>query len=304
MLNRLAEVETLASGSRFGRMRRRPVGYFSALLFRELVYRFRKQERAISCPTFFSEEMLLLLPSGTDIYLTGGKSHPSETRLARFLIHRLNPGNTFLDVGGHYGYFSLLASVLVGAEGRVAAFEASPTTYRILERNAATAANFTAYHRAVSDSPEPLLFYEFPNLYAEYNTLDVEQFRGQAWFAANPPKQVRIPAERLDEFLFREALQPDLIKIDVEGAEDRVLRGGARYLETHSPMIAMEYLSADRGNTAHLRAEQQLREAGYLPHRIDDAGQLQPVADAAAYLRTQQLESDNLVFARPHTGRP
>ncbi len=304
LLSRLTEVETIAAGPRLGRMRRRPLGYVSALLFRELVYRYRKREHAITCPTFFSDAMLLLLPSGMDIYLTGGKSHPSETRLARFLIHRLRPGDTFLDIGGHYGYFSLLASLLVGEKGRVVAFEASPTTFRILEQNAAPIANFTAYHRAVSDSTEPLLFYEFPNLYAEYNTLEVEQFRGQAWFAANPPREVRIPAERMDDFLPREGLCPDLIKIDVEGAEDHVLRGAGKYLESYHPLIAMEYLSADRGNTAHLRAERHLRQLGYHPHRIDDGGQLQPVADAATYLRQHRLESDNLVFVRPQAGRP
>ncbi len=280
-------------------MRRRPLGYPTAMFFREIVYRYRKRERAISCPTFFADSMQLLLPSGMDIYLTGGKAHPSETRLARFLIDRLQPGDTFLDIGGHYGYFSLLASTLVGGRGRVVAFEAAPATFRVLQRNAGATVNLTAYHRAVSDDTEPLRFYEFPNLYAEYNTLDVEQFREEPWYAANPPREVRVPAVRLDDFLPEAGLRPDLIKIDVEGAEDRVLAGARGYLAQYSPLIAMEYLSADRGNAAHLRAEAQLRQLGYVPHRIEATGELRAVADAAAYLRVQGLESDNLVFVRP-----
>ncbi len=242
--------------------------------------------------------MQLLLPSGMDIYLTGGKAHPSETRLARFLIDRLNPGDTFLDIGAHYGYFALLASTLVGARGRVAAFEAAPATFRVLAQNAHATDNLTAHHRAVSDDSNPLLFYEFPNLYAEYNSLNIEQFRSQPWFAGNPPRQVYVPAVRLDDFLMETDLRPDLIKIDVEGAEDRVLAGAQTYLERFSPLVAMEYLSAERGNTAHLRAEGQLRQLGYSPYRIRENGTLRPVAGAASYLHEQGMESDNLVFVR------
>src|SRR5579883_1399938 len=61
-----------------------------------------------------------------------GKYEPPET----FLIRRLvDPGGTFVDVGAHWGYFSLIMAEHVGAAGRVLAIEADPRIYAILERN-------------------------------------------------------------------------------------------------------------------------------------------------------------------------
>lgn len=77
--------------------------------------------------------MNIALPASTDIYLTGGKSHDSEIRLAKFLIKNLNQGDNFVDIGAHYGYFTLLGAHLVGKGGRVF-FEPGKSTYSLLEK--------------------------------------------------------------------------------------------------------------------------------------------------------------------------
>lgn len=56
-----------------------------------------------------------------------------EPNLTHFLQQRLGPGDVFVDVGANIGYFTALASPLVGDQGAVVAIEPSPRTFPILE---------------------------------------------------------------------------------------------------------------------------------------------------------------------------
>lgn len=298
MWRRIDALEALATGSKMGRLRARPGRYIWAWVYRKWLYP-RRGEQRVEVKTFFDEGMEIALPSSTDIYLTGGKSHDSEIRLARFFVHQLRAGDTVLDIGAHYGYFSLLAAKCVGEEGRVVAFEAAPRTFQTLQRNLASRPNCEAYHRAVSDREETLVFYEFPNLYSEYNAMDKEQYAGESWYAAHPPRAVRVKSVLLDAFLEKESLRPALMKIDVEGAEDQVLAGAKEFLKENEAHVVMEYVSDLRGNASHRRAEQELRGWNYKPHIISKEGRPVACADVRAHLRETGLESDNVVFIRP-----
>lgn len=294
----LDQVEKIASVSKIRRMFSNPSKYLRAILYRELVYKRTKKEKEVQAKTFFGSKMHLLLPSSTDIYLTGGKSHDSEIRLAKFLINNLQQTNTFFDVGAHYGYFSLLASSLVGQNGQVISFEASPKTFRILKKNNASCKNCKSHNVAVSDSTSNLVFYEFPNLYSEYNTLDVEQFKNESWFSASRPTETKVESITLDQFIKQEQIKPNIIKIDVEGAEFQVINGFKDYLEVNSPFLVMEYLSDLRGNEAHIDAEALLRSMGYDAFIIDRYGELKKIQEISSYLSLNEMESDNIVFKK------
>lgn len=299
MLQALDKAAQLAAASRWERLWASPLRYLEAILFREVVFKRTRKERGVWCRTFFGAPMRLLLPSGTDIYLTGAKTHPSEIRLARFLIQRLREGDVFVDIGAHYGYFSLLASALVGSSGKVVAFEAAPATFPVLKTNTRGATNVSAHHLALSDSDALLSFYEFPNLYSEYNTFDISQFEGEKWFARYAPKMVKIPAVRLDTFLAETGVRPTMLKIDVEGAEDKVVLGAQTSLAAQAPVVILEYVSQQRGAAAHQRAEEILRTLGYQALCIDETGALQALDNIADYLAENHLDSDNIVFVRP-----
>ena len=295
-ISKIEGVERIASASKLNRMLKHPFRYFNAIFFREIIYKNSKQEKEVVSTTFFQTQMHLLLPSSTDIYLIGGKSHNSEIRLAKFLINQLESGDTFIDVGAHYGYFSLLASRLVGSSGKVFSFEASPTTYRIFEKNAKRTDNILSHNLAVSDSNEHLKFYEFPNLYSEYNSLDVEQFKNEKWFAEYKPKEVNVKSIMLDNFLSDKKSNPKIIKIDVEGAELKVIKGFKKHLLDNAPLIVIEYLSDERGNNAHVEAEKLLESLGFQPYIIDSTGNLQQVKSIASFFKEKGLDSDNVVF--------
>lgn len=242
--------------------------------------------------------MYILLPSSIDIYLTGGKSHNSEIRLAKYLITYQKRGNVFVDVGAHYGYFTLLTAKLVGSAGKVYAFEASPATHAILHKNALSYQNISDFNVAASDVAGEVSFYVFPNLYAENNTLDVDLFKQEAWFKAYKPTPVKIQAVVLDNFLAQKNVVATIIKIDAEGAEFKIVSGLQHYVQDHSPVVVMEYLSEAKGNVAHQKAEQLLNNLGYTANSIDTNGNLQPIANVASYMQANTLDSDNVVFIK------
>ena len=295
------EIAYLAEGKRWRRFWRKPADYLAAICYRALIYPRSRKPRAVTTDLAWGEPLDILLPASTDIYLTGGKSHDSEIRLARLLIATLQPGDVFVDVGAHYGYFSALAAVLVGDQGQVIAVEAAPATFSVLARNASTRPQMTAHHVALSETRGVRTFYEFPHAYAEYNSFDIEQYAGQAWFEAQAPQAIRVETQTLDGLLLGKEISrsPRVIKIDVEGGEADVLRGASTTLAAGSaPLIVMEYLSPERHNAPHRAAESLLRESGYRPYAIGTDGRLTELDDVAIHFRRRQIDSDNIAFQR------
>ncbi len=297
LLSSLDAVEKMAHASKVNRFIARPLKYVYAILFNKLIYPVSQKGILRKTGTFFGLPLYVLLPAGTDIFLAGGKTHDSEIRLARFLIRQLKPGDTFIDIGSHFGYFSLLASRLVRS-GKIYAFEASENTFAVLKKNVNAVQNIHAIHKAVSDQDEPIEFYELPVVYSEYNTMELQQFQDEAWYLKIKPEKKTVAATTLDDFLKETAPGPVVIKIDVEGAELKVVRGGVNYFSDHSPVIIMEYLEHRRNNRNHKMAIELLQELKYRPYSITSSGEPAPCDDIDAHLLAEGLESDNIVFTK------
>ncbi len=297
LLRKINTVEALAS-SKWKRLLHHPSRYIYTLFFNKFIYLKNKKEVRKDATLFYKKTMKVDLPAATDIYLTGGKSHPSEIRLARFIILNLSPGDKFLDIGAHYGYFSLLAAQLVGSAGAVYSFEPAGNNFALLQENSQQESNITVFKKAVSDSPGILTFFEFPTLYSEYNSINVDQFNDEAWFSEFKPAAVEVAATTIDTITVEDSFIPDLIKIDVEGAEYRAMLGGATFLAAHAPVLVMEYLNPDRQNHEHKKAVQLLAGMGYLPYIILQSGSIERIDDIDKYLLENKLESDNIVFKK------
>jgi FkbM family methyltransferase len=82
----------------------------------------------------------------------------SEREAIEAALCTLQPGDTFLDVGSHYGIYSVLASKLVGPAGRVIAVEPHPESLQVLRANLALngCGNVEALNAAFSDSSGPI----------------------------------------------------------------------------------------------------------------------------------------------------
>jgi FkbM family methyltransferase len=144
--------------------------------------------------------------------------------LASF-VGRLRPRMTVWDVGANVGLYTLPSARAVGAAGRVYAFEPLPRNARILRRHISLnhLDNVELCEIAVSDRG---------------GTLAMAEGDTPSEFHAAPRGAWTMPATALDDWLAEHrASPPDAIKIDVEGSDDAVLRGGASTLAAHRPWI-------------------------------------------------------------------
>ncbi|MEV0010808.1 FkbM family methyltransferase [Streptomyces sp. NPDC047973] len=143
-----------------------------------------------------------------------------EPPLTKWLQRTLQPGDTFVDVGANIGYFSLLASRLVEASGRVVAVEASPDFHTLLSANVSLnkATNVRTVSEAVSDRAEILHFILASS--ANMGANSIVPYAGEA------ESQIDVPARPLPDILSASELAAArVIKVDVEGAEGAVVRG-------------------------------------------------------------------------------
>ncbi|MEJ6613892.1 MAG: FkbM family methyltransferase [Saprospiraceae bacterium] len=296
LLTQLQTVSEINSLSKVGRLLNNPLKYAYAMYCRIFYYALRKEGIQTKTTTFFGDTMNVLLPAGTDIYLTSGKAHDSEIRLSSYIINILKENDTFVDVGAHFGFFSLLAAMIVGSQGKVIAFEGGIDTYQVLHKNINLKANILANNKVVSNTQGEVSFYQFPAAYSEYSSLDIEQYKDTDWIKNNPPKATIMDSIRLSQEL--KGQDVDMIKVDVEGGELEVLSGLSEYLINYNPIIIIEYLSADRNNQSHVLAAQYLVDRGYKSHIIDIKGEVKRCDNLMEYMKREEMESDNIVFLR------
>ena len=295
----LLKAEKNARSGKFSRLIHSPFLYPSVMVFNYVVYPLVKKGVYIKANTFFNVPVRTLLPSGTDILLNGIKSHDSEIRLTKYLTHELQEGGVFFDVGAHYGYYTLLACMLVGQDGKVYSIEASASSFRDLKENVDAYENIETFHAAAGDRTGTVTFYEYPGPYAEYNTIVPGAYTNQKWYNPDIERANTVPVLKLDDLFIQEKIEKATIKIDVEGGEASVLHGMALALKEKQLIIAMEYLLPDEGVVLHREAAGFLYHHGYKSHAITSTGELKAISVIDEYLREQKLNSDNIVFKKP-----
>jgi len=142
-----------------------------------------------------------------------------EPQITAWISRCLAPGDTFVDVGANIGYYSLLASRLVGSSGKVVAIEASPKTFSELTHNLEIngVKNVRAVNLAASEYEGHVKVYRGH----EHNTGLTTLLDGQGF-----ELECEVHALPLSRILSLEELNSArLIKIDVEGAEWSVVAG-------------------------------------------------------------------------------
>jgi FkbM family methyltransferase len=137
----------------------------------------------------------------------------------------LRPGDGFVDVGANIGYYSVLASRLVGDAGRVVTIEASPAFHeRLLQQVRLNGCrNVRALNVAVSDERKTLTFVLASSQNMGANSIVPYEGPAESSFTVEALPM----AEVLDD---EDVARARVIKIDVEGAEGSVVRGLAPLL--------------------------------------------------------------------------
>jgi FkbM family methyltransferase len=163
-----------------------------------------------------------------------------EPHVRKWLAEQLGPGQVFFDVGAHHGWMSMWSLPLVGKEGAVHSFEPSPANLAILEwhRKTNRFAGWTIVPKAVSneDSAAKRLFL-IDSGDSPMNSLTAG-VPGTPLMKGRDVTTMPIPTVTLDTYCAETGVRPDLVKIDVEGAELLVLQGAGHLLsESHPSLI-------------------------------------------------------------------
>jgi len=297
ILTKILEIETVIKGNKWARLKYSPFKYCQAIFHRECIYRITKSARRASAKLVWGDDLDVLLPSGVDMFILGIKADDSEVRLTKYLIKVLMPGDQFIDIGAHFGYYSLLAANRTGPSGAVLAVEPSNDAFSLLTHNVKSYRNIRTNNSLLGSNKSLVPFYEFPAKYAEYNSTNIKQYQNQSWFREDFIRESQKETVRLDSLVKTENGKNTFIKIDVEGSEYEVLLGASKVIERDRPRISMEFVGTHRSNSAHQNAVRLLREWGYQSFVIDRSGDLEHVKDLVKSLKQRKLESDNIVFS-------
>ncbi|MCA9882643.1 MAG: FkbM family methyltransferase [Anaerolineae bacterium] len=166
------------------------------------------------------------------------------------MVAHIRPDQVVYDIGANVGFYTLLAAKQVGSGGYVIAFEPFERNIQFLKR-----------HIALN---------RLNNVTIETKAVGAEN--GQAFFQeGNSPSMghlaaVGIPVELITvDTVAAAGHAPDVLKIDVEGAELDVLKGASHTLTDHSPIIFL----ATHGEHVHQACIDFLHQHAYTVEGID-----------------------------------
>lgn len=171
----------------------------------------------------------------------------------------LRPGAVIFDVGANFGYYALVLAEGLQRRCEVHAFEPTPATFRRLGEHIALNGMGDVVHAhqlALSDEPGRASM--------------CQPRSGNSGAAYAELGSGEVPVSTLDSFVRERTLSRlDFVKIDVEGFEERVLRGGVHTLRTLRPVLLLEVqpVTLQRAGSSVARIFELLQTMGYVLRR-------------------------------------
>ena len=204
-----------------------------------------------------------------------------ESTAIRSFLARVRPGDTVWDIGANIGIYSVLAGKRVGAAGRVLSWEPHPDVFQTLRdhiRANDLGSRCRLIQAAVNDGTTGDVSF----------TLEPDPTTSRILLQPGTrlTRSVVVPAKSLDDWRQEVQHHPQVLKVDVEGAEALVLRGGRRLLSgefgprPHLLLAVHPQFLGEFGSTS-LDIEQLCREMDYLAY--DLRGSLQPPLEYSEY---------------------
>lgn len=204
-------------------------------------------------------------------YYVFRERRPTDIELL-WLLQQIKPGMVAVDVGAHYGSWTAVLAAAVGPEGKIFAFEPTASTRNVLERTLAVnrLGNVSVRQVAVGNQPGEA------QLYLRSGSPDMNSF-GQVGDTSEQVSVVTLD----DEFEPLEHIRVDVLKIDTEGNEQRVIEGARRLMTRSRPIVVFEAnpRAAEAAGLEPDGAWRFLSELGYSMYRVDMNKTLVPKAD-------------------------
>lgn len=172
----------------------------------------------------------------------------------------VNEGDQVLDIGANIGYYSVLISREVGGKGRLICFEPEKANYNILKSNLKRGRldNYILEDSAVS-------------IQCGSATLSLDKYnKGAHRVDPDIKSGINVETVTIDQYFEDKTIEDlDLIKIDVEGSEGKVLSGGKETITTYKPKIILEF-NDSYWNDTDTKALEMLRKQGYDFYKIKE----------------------------------
>jgi FkbM family methyltransferase len=185
-----------------------------------------------------------------------------EKETAPVILENIGRSRCFVDVGANSGIYTVLGCT-INPNVSVVAVEPVPKVCAALANNVTQnnfAARVTILNVALGDSNGMVSFHEAAD--ATMGSLAVGGYRGQRG------RVIQVECRTLDSIVEQLNIEPDFLKIDVEGFEDVVLSGASRVLSKFRPRIVLEANPGDPGE----RMTEILSQYGYRFQNITDHG--------------------------------
>lgn len=218
--------------------------------------------------------------SGNAIYLNSSWVHPEkdpkwdapfvwELDVIQRFVDEIKEDSVILDVGANTGTFSLVAKLYPNTKWH--SFEPDPFNFSLLKENIEIndIKNITLYEEALSDSVGECILKICPT-HRGLNTIGKNVKR----FSEDESVDYPVKSNTIDNLFIDTRI--DLIKIDTEGAEYDIIKGGIETIKKYKPKILLEYNAGNMSQCGHTpeKLNSLIQEIGYNPFWFDNGENL------------------------------
>lgn len=191
-----------------------------------------------------------------------------------YLMSAIGKGQTAMDIGAHKAGYTYWMVKMAGSSGSVYAFEPQKRLYEYIKHIKAVFKwdNVYVENLALSDNTSSA------TLYIPVNKINSGSSPGATIVGEKGSRfdglTEVVETETLDSYCARMGLKPDFIKIDVEGSELKVFKGGINILKSCKPKILVEIESRHVGENQVVETFDFMRSLGYTGHFIHHTSQV------------------------------
>ncbi len=267
LIKEFEKASLLSKGTRIQKLKKVPIKQLFLKILKFIALRLKKPIR-INAKTFWGEDMIVVFPEkvSLSIYPYG----LFEEDVTRMILEHVKPGMTFLDIGAHFGFNTLLASAIVGNAGQVHSFEPTPSTFEMLRLNTKNRKNIYINNMAVFSTQKTISFNDYGLIFSAFNSIYPPRLRESA-LKTMEVKNYEIRAISVDEYIDSNKIAPDFIKIDAESAEYDILCGMETTLSHLRPIIVLEVGDIDSSNIVRTKdVISYLANKGYQPYEVKE----------------------------------
>jgi FkbM family methyltransferase len=225
------------------------------------------------------EKILINLSDATvaPLYYLGVLGFDQEMRTAKYLVKEMSESSVFYDVGGSYGFYTYFSKKILSS-GEVHYFEPLKEVYSLLEKNIEKNDIFLN-NVALLDKVGTITFY------SKNRASD-----GSSFVEQTGATKTTVQSTTLEHYFYNHS-KPDYIKLDAEGAEEKIIQKSSSFFEEEDPVVILEMHPQ---SAKHNRAAKMLLDIGYKKYKINKKGSLE-VANKKGEI---EGSFDNFIFKK------